>query len=203
MFWRFAISTLAAFAALTASPTVRAADMPLPPPAAAEPCCNWYLRGFVGEGMTNKFGIQYLPAPANAGNGFAFDQHSNADTFFIGGGVGYNFNSWLRFDGTAEYRGRTQVNARGVFNPVNGDGDAYQGYIKSWVFLANSIMARSPIPSIASAAASPIPISSTISVLTTSCLVCAGPAATWSSRARSTCRCTARVSHLGRSAPFG
>jgi opacity protein-like surface antigen len=72
------------------------------------------------------------------GNGFAFDQHSNADTFFIGGGVGYNFNSWLRFDGTAEYRGRTQVNARGVFNPVSGDGDAYQGYIKSWVFLANA-----------------------------------------------------------------
>ena len=135
---RFAIPTLAALAALMASPAARAADMPMPPPAAAEPCCNWYLRGFVGEGMTNKFGIQYLPAPANVGNGFAFDQNSNADTFFIGGGIGYNFNSWLRFDGTAEYRGRTLVNARGVYNPLNGDGDAYQGYIKSWVFLANA-----------------------------------------------------------------
>ena len=52
---RYAIPALAAFAALTASPAVRAADMPRSPPPAAEPCCNWYLRGFVGEGMTNKF----------------------------------------------------------------------------------------------------------------------------------------------------
>ena len=52
---RFVIPVLAALAALTASPTARAADMPLAPPA-AEPCCsNWYLRGFVGVGMTNKF----------------------------------------------------------------------------------------------------------------------------------------------------
>ena len=137
MFWRYVIPTLAAFAALTASPPVRAADMPLPPPA-AEPCCNWYLRGFVGEGMTNKFGVQYLPAPANVGSGFFFDQNSNADTSFIGGGVGYNFNSWLRFDGTAEYRGRTQVNAHGYYDFATGSGDAYQGYIKSWVFLANA-----------------------------------------------------------------
>jgi opacity protein-like surface antigen len=136
---RFAIPTLAALAALMASPAARAADFspPMPPPA-REVSDNWYLRGFVGVGMTNKFGIQYLPAPANVGNGFAFDQNSNADTFFIGGGIGYNFNSWLRFDGTAEYRGRTLVNARGVYNPLNGDGDAYQGYIKSWVFLANA-----------------------------------------------------------------
>ena len=136
MFWRYAIPALAAFAALTASPAVRAADMPVPPPA-AEPCCNWYLRGFIGEGMTNKFGVEYLPAPANVGNGFAFDQNSNADSLFIGGGVGYNFNNWLRFDGTAEYRGRTQVNARGVYDVVTGQGDAYQGYLKSWVFLVN------------------------------------------------------------------
>jgi opacity protein-like surface antigen len=136
MFWRFAIPTLAAFAALTASPAVRAADMPLPPPAAAEPCCNWYLRGFVGEGMTNKFKLDFLENPAHTTN-FVFDQHSNSDTFFIGGGVGYNFNSWLRFDGTVEYRGRTQVNARGTYDAL-GDGDSYQGYIKSWVFLANA-----------------------------------------------------------------
>src|ERR1017187_6042110 len=107
---RLKISTLAAIVSLAASAAVRAADMPLPPPPAAEPCCNWYLRGFVGEGMTNKFGVEYLPAPANVGSGFAFDQNSNADSFFIGGGIGYNFNSWLRFDGTAEYRGRTLVN---------------------------------------------------------------------------------------------
>lgn len=132
---RFVIPVLAALAALTASPTARAADMPLAPPA-AEPCCsNWYLRGFVGVGMTNKFKLDFLENPAHTTN-FVFDQNSNSDTFFVGGGIGYNFNSWLRFDGTAEYRGRTQVNARGVFDPATGN--AYQGYIKSWVFLANA-----------------------------------------------------------------
>ncbi len=132
---RLKISTLAALATLAVT-AAHAADMPLPPPQ-AEPCCsNWYLRGFVGSGMTDKFKLDYLENPAHT-TGFVFDQNSNSDTSFIGGGVGYNFNSWLRFDGTAEYRGRTQVNARGVYNPA-GDGDAYQGYIKSWVFLANA-----------------------------------------------------------------
>ena len=133
---RFAIPALAALAALTASPAARAADMPMPP--AAEPCCNnWYLRGFVGEGMTNKFKLEFLENPAHTTN-FVFDQNSNSDTLFVGGGIGYNWNSWLRFDGTFEYRGRTQVNARGVFDPLTGNGDAYQGYVKSWVFLANA-----------------------------------------------------------------
>ena len=161
--------------------------------------------------------------------------------------------------------------------PLNGDGDSYQGYIKSWVFLANAYVdlgtwncftpyvgagvggaynqlvdfvdmgigttgvgfgRNSANWSLAWALHAGISydlskslkvdlayrylnygsVTDTVdcvggcvpdsykfglSVLTTSCLVCAGPAATWSSRARSTCRCTARVSHVGRSAPFG
>ncbi len=133
MFWRFAIPTLAAFAALTASPTVRAADMPLPPPAAAEPCCNWYLRGFVGEGMTNKFSIRISAGiRLNASNGFAFDQNSNADTFFIGGGIGYNFNSWLRFDGTRRIsRPDPGQRARSLYHRTAAlSGDTYQGQSK-------------------------------------------------------------------------
>jgi len=84
--------------------------------------------------------LDYLPNPANVGTGFVFDQHSMADTSFVGMGVGYELNNWLRFDLSGEYRGRTQVNARGVFDPVTGDGDAYQGYIKSWVFLTNAFV---------------------------------------------------------------
>jgi opacity protein-like surface antigen len=137
---RFTIPALAALAVLTASPAVHAADMPMPPPA-AEPCCsNWYLRGFVGVGINNLYNLDYLPAPANVGNGFAFDQHSIADTNFIGFGVGYEFNNWLRFDFTGEYRAKTQINARGVYDVVTGLGDSYQGYLKSWVFLANAFV---------------------------------------------------------------
>jgi opacity protein-like surface antigen len=135
---------IGAAAAAMLSTTAFAADMPQPQPVyqpvVAEPCCSsaWYLRGDVGIGMTNKFSITYLPSPPDVGNGFAFDQHSEADTTFYDVGIGYELNNWLRFDVTATYRDRTQINARGVFNPVTGNGDAYQGYLKSWVFLANA-----------------------------------------------------------------
>jgi opacity protein-like surface antigen len=120
---------------------------PAPPPYIPPPqqdCCatieNWYLRGFVGIGINKSYDIEYLPAPANVGNGFAFDQHSIADTFFLGAAIGYEWNNWLRFDGSAEYRGRTQINARGVYDVTTGQGDAYQGYLKSWIFLANAFV---------------------------------------------------------------
>jgi opacity protein-like surface antigen len=139
---RVKISTLAVITVLAASAAQGADFYPpqqpmfVPPPQNfAE---NWYLRGFVGAGMNDRYNLDYLPAPANIGNGFAFDQNSNSDTFFVGGGVGYEWNSWLRFDLTAEYRARTQVNARGIYDQVTGQGDAYQGYLKSWVFLGNA-----------------------------------------------------------------
>jgi opacity protein-like surface antigen len=139
MFWRFAIPTLAALAALMASPVARAADTPMPPPV-PEVADSWYLRGYVGIGMNGTPSLDYLPAPGNVDNGFAFDQHSIADTFFTGFGVGYEWNNWLRFDVSGEYRGKTQVNARGVYDQVTFVGDAYQGYLKSWVFLANGFV---------------------------------------------------------------
>ena len=104
----------------------------------AQPEGAWYLRGDIGVGITNQFDITYLPSPPDVGNGFVFDQHSWADSVFFDAGVGYEWNSWLRFDVTAGYRDRTQVNARGVYNPATGQGDAYQGYLRSWVVLANA-----------------------------------------------------------------
>src|ERR1700691_2048522 len=80
-----------------------AADMPqpLPQPQIAyqpivveQPEGAWYLRGDIGIGITNRFDITYLPSPPNVGNGFAFDQNSNADTVFIRAGVGYEWNNW-------------------------------------------------------------------------------------------------------------
>jgi len=142
MSWRLLFSALVAFAALTATPAARAADMPLPPPP-AEPCCNWYLRGFVGVGMTHSDQMQYIQNPANAGTDFRIDTSTIGDTNFIGGAVGYNFNKWLRFDGSVEYRGKTRVDAFGHYTVACTVGtgvcdDTYDGYIKSWVFLANA-----------------------------------------------------------------
>jgi opacity protein-like surface antigen len=140
MFWRFAIPTLAAFAALTASPAVRAADMPLPPSAAAEPCCNWYLRGFVGVGMSGKTTTDYLQNPLNSSN-FAFDHSSMGDTPFIGGAIGYEFNNWLRFDASAEYRARTRLYSFGHYTSGGGTFlDTYEGNLKSYVFLVNGFV---------------------------------------------------------------
>jgi opacity protein-like surface antigen len=141
--------TLAAMLAIACG-SARAADYPQPIPQPQPPpvvyqqpvveefSSGWYLRGDIGIGINSSYAIDYLPSPADVGNGFSFDQHSMADTFFIGTGVGYEWNNWLRFDATGEYRARTQINARGVYNQVTGEGDAYQGYLKSWVFLANA-----------------------------------------------------------------
>ena len=122
---RLKISTLAAIA-LLAGGTAHGADysQPLPQqpiiiqqPPVQEFASNWYLRGFVGAGMNGNYTLDYLPAPANVGNGFAFQHNSIADTFFIGGGVGYEWNNWLRFDFTGEYRARTRVYAFGSYPP--------------------------------------------------------------------------------------
>ena len=143
---RLKIATLAALATLAVT-AARAADMPLPPPP-AEPCCSsWYLRGFVGVGMTHSDQMQYIQNPANAGTDFRIDTSSIGDTTFIGGALGYNFNKWLRFDGSVEYRSKTRVDSFGHYTVACTDAslnpeavclDTYQGYIKSWVFLANA-----------------------------------------------------------------
>ena len=92
---RLKFSTLAAITVLAAG-AAQAADyippqqpMFVPPPAQnfAE---GWYLRGFVGTGINDAYHLDYLPSAPNVGNGFVFDQNSNSDTFFVGGGVGYN-----------------------------------------------------------------------------------------------------------------
>jgi opacity protein-like surface antigen len=130
-------------AALLAASAAQAADFSQPPQVYSQPpqviespAEGWYLRGHVGVGMNGAYTLDYLPAPANVGNGFAFVHNSIGDTFFIGGGVGYEWNNWLRFDATAEYRAKSRVYAFGTY-PPNGL-DIYEGHLKSWVFLTNA-----------------------------------------------------------------
>jgi opacity protein-like surface antigen len=144
---RLGISTLAAIAAL-ATGAARAADYSQPPPQPVmvqpppviESTDRWYLRGNIGVGISNNYQLDYLQNPANAGNGFVFQHNSMGDTFFIGGGAGYEFNNWLRLDATAEYRAKTRVYAFGSYpTAVPPAGlDTYEGNLNSWVFLGNA-----------------------------------------------------------------
>ena len=130
-------------AAALVSTAACAADLAPPPPyqyqapAVVAPSSGWYLRGDIGIG-TNNFNLAFEQNPLNTSN-FAFDHSSMADTVFMGAGVGYEFNNWLRFDVTGEYRSRTQTNAFGQYTFGGGTfGDQYQAYLKSVVVLANA-----------------------------------------------------------------
>ena len=145
---RLSVSALAMVAAFSTS-AARAADysLPLPPPqqqpvyiqqqpqVIEEFASGWYLRGDVGIGMSSSYKLGYLPAPANVGNGFVLEHNSRGDQFFIGGGIGYEWNNWLRFDFTGEYRAKSRVYA---FGSYPGGIDTYEGNLKSWVFLTNA-----------------------------------------------------------------
>ncbi len=139
------LATLLVFATGAA----RAADYPQPPPAPPpyippppqQECCDsWYLRGFVGIGLNGNYQLDYQQNAANSSN-FAFDSSSIANTMFLGAGLGYELNNWLRLEATAEYRAKARVYAFGHY--TNGGGfflDTYEGNLSSWVFLANAFV---------------------------------------------------------------
>ncbi len=109
----FLAGTIAAMAATGALGTnaALAADL-LPPPPEPLPEVyvpsygSWYLRGDVGLGITS--GGDWHQADVTAAHG-RFIEEDLGDTFFVGGGIGYKFNNWLRADFTAEYRGTLDV----------------------------------------------------------------------------------------------
>src|SRR5271165_2550651 len=93
---------IAAAAAITISTAAFAADLPQPqiayqPVVAPQPTSAWYLRGQIGIGVTNNSNLVYLQNPLNSSN-FAILNSGMGDATFFGGGVGYEFNNWLRFD---------------------------------------------------------------------------------------------------------
>jgi opacity protein-like surface antigen len=127
-------------AAMLAIPAAHAADLPpLPPPVYAPPppiTSGWYLRGDIG--MTN----QSLGSLNNV-----VSSDTTVDTKFLtfdasplfGVGVGYQWNNWLRFDVTAEYRsnahfhGQQVASAPGIILP-----DDYHASKNEALFLANA-----------------------------------------------------------------
>jgi len=129
-----------------------AADMPqpLPPPPQPQfayqpplmimqqPEGAWYLRGDIGVGMTSQVDFVFEQNPLNNSD-FAIRHASMADTVFFDVGVGYEFNNWLRFDVTTEYRTKSAINAFGTYTFNGGTfGDKYNAFLKSDIFLANA-----------------------------------------------------------------
>ena len=85
------IATLAAIASLAVT-TARAADFAVPPIVQPQlEYSGWYLRGFVGVGMTHANQLEYIINPLNT-NDFVIEHSSISDTTFLGGGFGWEVN---------------------------------------------------------------------------------------------------------------
>lgn len=101
-----------AVATLAAAPAGRAADILQPPPLPAAPVVDvgsgFYLRGDVGVGILNTGDFRQRELDTSGG---LFLRRDIDDTFFVGVGAGYQFNSWFRADVTGEYRAGTNFNA--------------------------------------------------------------------------------------------
>ncbi|MCC7348548.1 MAG: porin family protein [Variibacter sp.] len=142
---------LAGLAALAIAPAAQAADLPIlqraAPVVAEDFTSGWYLRGDIGIGM-NRF-RSFDHTATNAAfvwpASWNIDSKGMNDSVFIGAGIGYQWNSWLRFDFTGEYRMTTRFRAVGSYSGVvdfcAGGGkcfDVYDGNHSAAVFLANA-----------------------------------------------------------------
>lgn len=101
---------------------------------------GWYLRGDIGVGMSRARSLD-IQGPLPAGSDFQMVDGAfrMSNSYFIGGGIGYQFNSWLRFDATAEFR--TGYNFRGMGFYTQGGGtfyDVYDGHMSSTVVMGNA-----------------------------------------------------------------
>jgi len=133
------VAFVGATALLTAA--ANAADMPgLPPmylPPIEEFATGWYLRGDIG--MTNQQ-VKNLDNVLFAGTpNLAIRDMNFQSGMLFGLGIGYQWNHWLRFDVTGEYRG--EAGFHGLDTWIDGGGDPrfndYTAKKSEWLFLAN------------------------------------------------------------------
>ena len=140
----------------------QAADLGLPPPPPLEvpqPCVGCtgpvYFKGFIGAANPE---VDSISSELFQFNDFEVFHEDIKSSPFFGIGIGYEWNSWLRFDVTGEYRGKSLFIAQdrypggdGTFNfQANADAveagvpgaftpgtNEYTADIESWVGLAN------------------------------------------------------------------
>jgi opacity protein-like surface antigen len=118
-------------ATLLAASAAHAADYPQPvymQPPVIEEFSSWYLRGDIGfsnQQLGSLFSDQYagLASVQNVDRGFD-------SAPFFGLGIGYNYNDWLRFDLTGEYRGKANFHGLDIGTwPAGACGGAPPCYI--------------------------------------------------------------------------
>lgn len=132
------VALAAAAAGAFSVQAAQAADYPLPPPPPPiiEEFGGWYLRGDIG--MTNQRvkTLDNALYPTTTGLNI-IDKNFEAGVLF-GVGIGYKYNSWLRFDVTGEYRGETGFHGMDVYT-LAGDPrfNNYTAKKSEWLFLAN------------------------------------------------------------------
>jgi len=105
-----------------------AADLPPPAmpyqPPVVPVSSGWYLRGDVGVGVLNFTDFDH--SQTNAAfvwpPSWQIVQKDIQDTTIFGFGIGYEFNNWLRFDVTAEYRTKAMFKATGSYTDSCGGG---------------------------------------------------------------------------------
>lgn len=138
------LKTIALTGAVLAGMTVvaSAADlrgplpMGLPPAPMAVPVVEssgWYLRGDIGVGAIDARDMGYSDKPANLTYG-GKDFNSQ---MFGGIGIGYQVNSWLRFDVTGEYRGKSGFSLRDSYSNPPGDCSALYGRAAGYASCVN------------------------------------------------------------------
>jgi opacity protein-like surface antigen len=97
---------------------------------------SWYLRGDIG------FSNQQVGTLFNTQDNTALS-FRNVDKGFdsaplFGVGIGYNFNDWLRFDVTGEYRGKANFHGMDIYTDGTGfHDDTYSASKSELTFLLN------------------------------------------------------------------
>ncbi|MCA0399197.1 MAG: outer membrane beta-barrel protein [Proteobacteria bacterium] len=105
---------------------------PMMPPPALESTSGFYLRGDIGVGLYDHSRIVTLPPVV----GLSTLSSSVNGTAFVGVGAGYQVNSFLRGDITAEYRFHTKHRHVDVFTPPQSN--LITGTVGGFVGLANA-----------------------------------------------------------------
>jgi len=149
------IAALAAVAAVAiTSGTVAAADYPCqpsypnapvpphcmtppppPPPPVIDEFGGWYIRGDIG--MTNQAVGSLDNALFATATGLRVIDTNFESGMLFGLGVGYKWNSWLRFDVTGEYRGETGFHGLDVYTDGGPRFNNYTAKKSEWLYLAN------------------------------------------------------------------
>jgi opacity protein-like surface antigen len=116
---------------------------PIAPVQVEEMTGGWYLRGDIGVGAQGFKSFDFTQTnsafvwPAS----WRIDQKEFGDAFFGGGGVGFQWNSWLRFDATAEYRAKSKFKTIGSYTEFCPGGrcfDVYDGQHSALVVMGNA-----------------------------------------------------------------